>query len=126
MGRIFALGEIGALHGGGVKRLALSDEDRAGRDLVIKWMEEAGLQITTDVIGNTWGVRAGFEDAAPVIIGSHIDTVATGGLYDGALGVLAGLEIIQALNDAGAVTRLPVGVAFFTNVNGLPSSSQSK
>ncbi len=118
MGRIFALGEIGALHGGGVKRLALSDEDRAGRDLVIQWMEEAGLQITTDVIGNTWGVRAGSEDAAPVIIGSHIDTVATGGLYDGALGVLAGLEIIQALNDAGAVTRLPVGIAFFTNEEG--------
>ena len=118
MGRIFALGEIGALRGGGVKRLALSDEDRAGRDLVIQWMEEAGLQITTDVIGNTWGVRAGAKDAAPVIIGSHIDTVATGGLYDGALGVLAGLEIIQALNDAGAVTRLPVGVAFFTNEEG--------
>jgi len=118
MGRIFALGEIGALHGGGVKRLALSDEDRAGRDLVIQWMEEAGLQITTDVIGNTWGVRAGSDDAAPVIIGSHIDTVATGGLYDGALGVLAGLEIIQALNDAGAVTRLPVGIAFFTNEEG--------
>ena len=118
MGRIFALGEIGALHGGGVKRLALSDEDRAGRDLVIQWMEEAGLQITTDVIGNTWGVRAGSDDAAPVIIGSHIDTVATGGLYDGALGVLAGLEIIQALNDAGAVTCRPVGVAFFTNEEG--------
>lgn len=118
MGRIFALGEIGALRGGGVKRLALSDEDRAGRDLVIQWMEEAGLQITTDVIGNTWGVRAGSKDAAPVIIGSHIDTVATGGLYDGALGVLAGLEIIQALNDAGAVTCRPVGVAFFTNEEG--------
>ena len=63
-------------------------------------------------------MRAGSDDTAPVIIGSHIDTVATGGLYDGALGVLAGLEIIQALNDAGAVTRLPVGIAFFTNEEG--------
>ncbi len=81
-------------------------------------MEEAGLQITTDVIGNSWGLRAGSEDVAPVIIGSHIETFVTGGLYDGALGVLAGLEIIQALNDAETVTRRPVGVAFFTNEKG--------
>ncbi len=118
MGRIHALGEIGALPGGGVKRLALSDEDKDGRDLVCGWMRELGLDLTTDCIGNVWGVRRGREDAAPVVIGSHIDTVATGGLYDGNLGVLAGLEIIETLMDAGIETRRPIAVGFFTNEEG--------
>lgn len=118
MGRIFELGRIGALTGGGAKRLALTDEDLAGRDLVRGWMQDAGLEVTTDVIGNTWGIRKGQEDGAPVLMGSHIDTVATGGLYDGVLGVLAGLEVIESLNDAGLATRRPVGVGFFTNEEG--------
>ena len=119
MGRIFELGQIGALPGGGVKRLALTDEDRQGRDLVRGWMEQAGLAITTDVIGNTWGIRKGAgADEAPVMMGSHIDSVATGGLYDGVLGVLAGLEVIETLNDAGIETERPIGVAFFTNEEG--------
>ena len=118
MGRIMALGEIGALPGGGVKRLALSNEDRAGRDLVCGWMRDAGLTVTTDVIGNVWGIRDGTEDGAPVMMGSHIDSVATGGLYDGVLGVLAGLEVIESLSDAGVATRRPVGMAFFTNEEG--------
>ncbi|EYD73120.1 Zn-dependent hydrolase [Limimaricola hongkongensis] len=118
MGRLRALGEIGALPGGGVKRLALSDADKAGRDLVCGWMRDLGLDLTTDCIGNVWGVRRGREDTAPVVIGSHIDTVATGGLYDGNLGVLAGLEIVETLNDAGIETRRPVAVGFFTNEEG--------
>ena len=64
------------------------------------------------------GVRAGQQDGPPVMTGSHIDTVRTGGRYDGNLGVLAGLEVIAALNDAGVVTRRPVAVAFFTNEEG--------
>jgi len=118
MGRLFRLGEIGALPGGGVKRLALTDEDKAGRDLVTGWMQSLGLAMTIDRIGNVWGVRPGEEDLPPVMIGSHIDSVATGGLYDGTLGVLSGLEIVETLNGAGIRTRHPVAVGFFTNEEG--------
>ena len=118
MSRIRRMGEVGALPGGGVCRLALTDEDKAGRDLLVSWMKELGLQVSIDVIGNIWGVRAGAEQGAPVMMGSHIDTVATGGLYDGAAGVLVGLEVIDALNAAGAKTRHPVAVAAFSNEEG--------
>jgi len=116
--RIQALGRIGALEGGGVCRLALSEDDKAGRDLVITWMREQGLAVSIDAIGNVIAVRAGREDGPPVMTGSHIDTVRTGGLYDGNLGVLAGLEVIQTLNDAALQTRRPLAVAFFTNEEG--------
>ena len=116
--RIQALGKIGALEGGGVCRLALSDDDKAGRDLVIRWMRELGLRISIDGIGNVIGLRPGQEDSAPVMTGSHIDTVRTGGLYDGNLGVLAGLEVIQVLNDANIQTRRPLAIGFFTNEEG--------
>ena len=116
--RIQALGKIGALEGGGVCRLALSDDDKAGRDLVIRWMRELGLRISIDGIGNVIGLRPGQENGAPVMTGSHIDTVRTGGLYDGNLGVLAGLEVIQVLNDANIQTRRPLAVGFFTNEEG--------
>src|SRR5690606_19262093 len=81
-----ALGRIGALDGGGVCRLALTDEDKAGRDWVVERMRELGLRITIDGIGNVIGVYPGDEDVAPVMTGSHIDTVRTGGLYDGNYG----------------------------------------
>jgi N-carbamoyl-L-amino-acid hydrolase len=119
MGRIAALGQIGALPGGGVCRLALSDAEQAGRDLLVGWMQGLGLEVTVDRIGNIVGTRAGTEDGLlPVVIGSHIDTVATGGLYDGAYGVLAGLELVEALNEAGHRTRRPLAVAAFTNEEG--------
>jgi N-carbamoyl-L-amino-acid hydrolase len=118
MGRIMALAEVGAIDGGGVCRLALSDADKAGRDLVVSWMKELGLAVTIDRIGNVIGVRDGIEEGPPVMTGSHIDTVATGGKYDGNLGVLAGLEVVQVLNDAGIRTRRPVAVGFFTNEEG--------
>ena len=118
MRRLMTLAEIGAIEGGGVCRLALTDEDRAGRDLVMGWMRDLGLAVTVDRIGNVLGQRAGAADLKPVIIGSHIDTVRTGGKYDGNLGVLAGLEVIETLNDAGVVTGHPIAVAFFTNEEG--------
>ncbi len=118
MGRLFALGRIGALPGGGVKRLALTDEDKAGRDWLVGEMEALGLAVEVDVIGNIVGTRRGEAEVAPVMIGSHIDTVATGGLYDGALGVLAGLEVVATLNDAGITTHRPIAVAAFTNEEG--------
>jgi len=116
--RLEQLGQIGGLPGGGNARLAFTDEDKQGRDLVVGWMRELGLEVTIDKIGNTIGVRKGLEDTAPVMTGSHIDTVRTGGRYDGNLGVLAGLEVCQRLNEAGITTRRPLAVAFFSNEEG--------
>ena len=118
MGRINALAQVGAIEGGGVNRLALTDEDARGRDLVVSLMRQHGLDVSIDQIGNVLGVRPGIETGPPVITGSHIDSVKTGGRYDGTLGVLAGLEVIATLNDAGLKTRHPLAVAFFTNEEG--------
>lgn len=118
LSRIQDLGQIGALPNGGCKRLALSAEDGLGRELVCGWFRAAGLTVHTDVIGNTWAIRAGRQDVAPLVMGSHIDTVATGGLYDGILGVLGGLEVIESVIDAGLETERPLAVAFFTNEEG--------
>lgn len=112
------LGRIGALEGGGVCRLALTDEDKAGRDWVVTQMKTLGMNVSVDGIGNVVGVYGGREDGPPVMAGSHIDTVRTGGLYDGNYGVLAGLEMVRALKDAGIRTRKPLAVAFFTNEEG--------
>jgi len=98
--------------------MALSDEDRRGRDLVVGWMKDLNLDVSIDRIGNVIGTRAGTEPGNPVLTGSHIDTVATGGRYDGNLGVLAGLEVIETLNDAKLTTRKPLSVGFFTNEEG--------
>jgi beta-ureidopropionase / N-carbamoyl-L-amino-acid hydrolase len=118
LGRLDAFNRIGALPGGGNCRLALSDEDRAGRDLLVRWMRELGLTVTVDTIGNIIGTRAGREELAPVMFGSHIDTVGTGGRYDGLYGVLAGLEACEALNQADRVTRRPLALVAFTNEEG--------
>ncbi|MEL6383310.1 MAG: M20 family metallo-hydrolase [Cyanobacteria bacterium J06626_18] len=117
--RIDQLAKIGAIEGGGVCRLALSHEDKAGRDLVVSWMRDLGLTITIDQIGNVVATRLGQEAGPPVMTGSHIDTVATGGRYDGTLGVLAGLEIIETLNENNIQTRNSIAVAFFTNEEGV-------
>ncbi|MEM9003197.1 MAG: M20 family metallo-hydrolase [Cyanobacteria bacterium P01_F01_bin.86] len=116
--RLDQLAQVGAIEGGGVCRLALTDEDKTGRDLVVYWMRELGLTITIDQLGNVIGTRPGLEAGAPVMTGSHIDTVATGGRYDGNLGVLAGLEVIETLNKHHIETRHPLAVAFFTNEEG--------
>ena len=118
LGRLDTFNRIGALPGGGNCRLALSDDDRAGRDLLVQWMREVGLAVTIDAIGNIIGVRSGHEDTAAVMFGSHVDTVGTGGRYDGLYGVLAGLEACQALNDAGIATRRPLALVAFTNEEG--------
>jgi N-carbamoyl-L-amino-acid hydrolase len=112
------LGAVGGLPGGGVCRLALTDADKLGRDWTVARMRELGMAVTIDAIGNGVGVHPGLEDGPPVMTGSHIDTVRTGGLYDGNYGVLAGLEVVAALRDAGQQTRRPIAVAFFTNEEG--------
>ena len=116
--RIELLAAIGSIDGGGVCRLALTEEDRLARDLVTRWMTELGLVISIDEIGNVVGTRLGAVDGPPVMIGSHIDSVATGGRYDGTLGVLAGLELVETLNEANFQTKHPLAVAFFTNEEG--------
>ncbi|MCU4347731.1 Zn-dependent hydrolase [Acinetobacter lactucae] len=116
--RIAELGQIGAIEGGGVCRLAFTAEDKLGRDQVIAWMKDLDLSITIDAIGNVVATRAGLENLPPVMTGSHIDTVRTGGKYDGNLGVLAGLEVIASLNDANIQTKHPIAVAFFSNEEG--------
>ncbi len=112
------LGEIGALPGGGVNRLALSDADRAARDWVVARMHALDMQVHIDAIGNIIGRSAGSEEMPPVMMGSHIDTVRTGGLYDGNYGVLAGLEVVATLRQHGVSTRRPLAVAVFTNEEG--------
>ncbi|MFQ5894200.1 MAG: Zn-dependent hydrolase [Nitrospinota bacterium] len=113
------MARVGATPGGGVERLALSEADRQGRDLLRRWMEEAGLQVSVDEMGNMFGRRRGREDSLPPILaGSHLDTVPRGGKFDGALGVLAALEAIRTLDDRGVETRRPIGVVNFTNEEG--------
>lgn len=117
LGRLEELGAVGSTGDGGSCRLALTDADRDGRDLLMTWMKDLGLDISIDGIGNivgTWAVGQG----AAVMTGSHIDTVRTGGLYDGNLGVLAGLEVIETLIGAGMTPARPLAVGIFTNEEG--------
>lgn len=115
--RIFALADISPIEGGGNCRLALSDDDRDGRHLVLSWMRDLDLDIGIDAIGNVigvWNIGVG----APVLTGSHIDTVRTGGKYDGNYGVLAGLEVIETCQRAGYRPSRPLAVGIFTNEEG--------
>ena len=116
---LMELAQIGATPKGGVKRLALSDLDRQGRDLVVGWGRAAGMSITVDQIGNVFMRRAGLDPTRkPVVSGSHIDTQPTGGKFDGNYGVLAALEVVRTLNDHGVQTQAPIEVAFWTNEEG--------
>jgi beta-ureidopropionase / N-carbamoyl-L-amino-acid hydrolase len=117
LARLDELATIGPIDGGGSCRLALTDADRDGRDLVLTWMKDLGLDISIDGVGNivgTWNVGTGL----PVMTGSHIDTVRTGGRYDGNLGVIAGLEVIETLMSAGVTPARPFSVGVFTNEEG--------
>ncbi|WP_341890985.1 Zn-dependent hydrolase [Variovorax sp. YR752] len=116
---LMELARIGATPKGGVKRLALTDLDKQGRDLVVSWGKEAGLSITVDKIGNVFMRREGTNPALPPIVsGSHIDTQPTGGKFDGNYGVLSALEVVRTLNDQGIRTEAPIEVAFWTNEEG--------
>ena len=116
---LMELAAIGATAKGGVKRLALTDLDQQGRDLVVAWGREAGMSVTVDQIGNTFMRRAGSNNALPPIVsGSHIDTQPTGGKFDGNYGVLSALEVVRTLNDHDIRTAAPIEVAFWTNEEG--------
>src|SRR5258706_2856492 len=111
---LMELAQIGATPKGGVCRLTLTDLDRQGRDLVLKWAREAGMAVTIDKIGNGFMRRAGRNNALPPIItGSHIDTQPTGGKFDGNYGVLAGIEVVRTMNHHGGQTEAPIQGAFW-------------
>ncbi|MCX6536035.1 MAG: M20 family metallo-hydrolase [Actinobacteria bacterium] len=117
MSRINALAEIAPIEGGGNCRLALTDEDMHGRNLVVDWMRDCNLEISIDAVGNIigiWNVGSG----APVMSGSHIDTVRTGGRFDGCYGVLAALEVIETCQQAGVTPTRPLAVGIFTDEEG--------
>jgi beta-ureidopropionase / N-carbamoyl-L-amino-acid hydrolase len=110
---------LGATQQGGCNRQALTDEDRAARDLFVSWARAAGCRVRVDEIGNIFAVRGGQDEAAaPVLIGSHLDTQPTGGRFDGVYGVMAGLEVVRTLNDLGIPTRRSIEVADWTNEEG--------
>jgi N-carbamoyl-L-amino-acid hydrolase len=116
---LMELARIGATDKGGVCRLALTDLDREGRDLFRRWCEEAGCAVSVDPMGNLFARRPGRNpDLPPVGTGSHLDSQPTGGKFDGAYGVLAGLEVIRTLNDHGIETEAPVEVVAWTNEEG--------
>lgn len=116
---LMEIGEFGGTEKGGCRRLALSAEDKQARDLFCRWAREAGCSVTVDAIGNIFARREGSElDAKPVVIGSHIDTVPTGGKFDGVLGVMAGLEVLRRLQELDISTRAPVEVVVWTNEEG--------
>src|SRR5512145_270831 len=116
---IHDLGRIGGTPNGGLTRVALTDEDRIARDRMVAWMREAGCRVTVDQMGNIFGERPGAPgETRAVMVGSHVDSVPTGGKYDGQLGVLCGLEVLRSLNDHKVDTRHPVTLVIFTNEEG--------
>lgn len=119
--RINTLGAIGIGEDGRRIRLAASDTEKEGRDLVSGWMKDAGLRVVVDRIGNIFGIWETEEnkDEAPLMIGSHIDTVINAGQYDGCYGVIAGIEVIRTLKEAGVKTKRPLVVGVFTNEEGV-------
>ncbi len=116
--RLATLGDSARDAGGVLARLALSEQDRVGRDLLVDWLREAGLEVAVDAIGNIFGIWRGDLDAAPLMLGSHIDSVVDAGVYDGCYGVLAGLGVIEVLQRDGFEPQCPITVAAFTNEEG--------
>lgn len=121
LGRIRELGAVGRDNDGRLIRLAASDTDRQGRDLFVGWLNQAGLDVAIDRVGNIFGIWQSPDSAgqAPLLIGSHIDTVIDAGIYDGCYGVLAGLDVIETLKASGFSPSRPVAVAAFTNEEGV-------
>jgi len=116
---IMAMAEIGPGEFGGSRRLALTDEDREGRDLFVRWCEEIGCGIEIDDMGNIFARRAGRDDSLPpVVAGSHLDTQPHGGKFDGIYGVLAALEAVRSLHDYDVTTEAPVEIVVWTNEEG--------
>jgi N-carbamoyl-L-amino-acid hydrolase len=120
LSRLKELGQIGR-EGDKLTRLAASDTDKAGRDAVVAWMKDAGLEVKIDCIGNIFGIWSNHENEgqSPVMTGSHIDTVINAGIYDGCYGVIAGIEVINTLRSNGFIPSRPIAVGAFTNEEGV-------
>ncbi len=117
---LMEMGRIGATPGGGVGRIALTELDKQARDLFVGWCEESGCTVRIDRMGNIFARRPGSDATlAPVMTGSHLDTQPLGGKFDGIYGVLAGLEAVRAMNDAGVTTRAPIDVVVWTDEEGV-------
>jgi len=117
--RLMAMARIGAIPGDGVNRACLTDLDRQARRKLIAWAKNIGASVSVDGAANLWLRRDGSDrDATPVVTGSHMDTQPNGGRFDGIYGVIAGLEALAALHDAGVVTRRPIEVVAWTNEEG--------
>jgi beta-ureidopropionase / N-carbamoyl-L-amino-acid hydrolase len=113
------MAEIGATPHGGCNRQALTDADMAGRKLLSQWAQAAGCGVRVDAVGNIFARRPGREDTLPVVMtGSHLDTQPTGGKFDGVYGVLAGLEVIESLNDHEMTTVHPIELSVWCNEEG--------
>jgi N-carbamoyl-L-amino-acid hydrolase len=112
-------GEIGPGKAGGLRRLALTDADKTMRDLFVTWCTEVGCTVAVDRLGNIFARRPGTDDhLPPVLMGSHLDTQAAGGKYDGIVGVLAGLEVLRTLDDRRVRTKRPLELVCWTNEEG--------
>ncbi|MCU9614897.1 Zn-dependent hydrolase [Caldibacillus lycopersici] len=117
--RLYMLSEIGKTADGGSRRLGLSKEEKAAKDLVKSWMKEAGLNVTEDGAGNVFARLEGEDNALPAIwMGSHVDSVPNGGHLDGPLGVLAALEVMEAWKETGFRPKRSVEVVIFTDEEG--------
>lgn len=119
MERLRILGNTGRDSAGILTRLAASDQDKAGRDLLVSWMHEAELEVIIDEIGNIFGRWPPSTDKPPLMIGSHIDTVVNAGIYDGCYGVLAALSVMEELQQRGIKPARPITLAAFTNEEGV-------
>lgn len=121
MNHINNLGNTGRNPNGELSRLVASDVDKQGRDLVVSWMKNIGLEIKVDRIGNVFGIWCNEKNKneEAVFVGSHIDSVINAGIYDGCYGVLAGLEVIQVLKENGYEPKRPLVLCFFTNEEGV-------
>lgn len=116
---LMSMAEIGGTSKGGCNRQALTDDDKAGRDLFVAWCKDIGCERRVDQMGNLFLRRKGSDDSLPpVIVGSHLDTQPTGGKFDGVYGVLGGLEVLRTLHDANIVTLHPIEVVVWTNEEG--------
>lgn len=116
---LMEMAQVGATARGGVRRLALTEEDRRGRELFADWCRQAGMSLHTDEVGNLFARREGTDaNAKPVLIGSHLDTQPEGGRFDGVYGVLAGLEVVRSLNDQNIETHHPIEIVSWTNEEG--------
>lgn len=116
---LMSMAEIGATPKGGVRRLTLTEVDKRGRDQFRAHCEAAGLTVRVDAIGNMFARRPGRDpNRLPVLFGSHLDSQPSGGKFDGALGVLAGLEVIRTLNDLDLTTEAPIELVNWTDEEG--------